>query len=142
MLLKNRQLKLQTDRGKKLQVKASSRYIILVACRTFLNMQNIPCTFRKAGSLDSIERGFRVISSHTTTVLLYSSVAGTCKKNVLPLPVALISGVSNSVNSDPLSLQSIVPVVALQLKVAVDPSVALTDVGVLTKARNKQTNPV
>ena len=102
-------------------------------------MQNIPCTFRKAGSLDSKERGFRVISSHTTTVLLYSSVAGTCKEKVLPLPVALISGVSSSVNSDPLSFQSIVPVVALQLKVAVDPSVALTDVGVATKAEiNKQ----
>ena len=105
-------------------------------------MQNIPCTFRKAGSLDSIERGFRVISSHTTTVLLYSSVAGTCKENVFPLLVALISVRFSSVNSDPLSLQSIVPVVALQVKVAVDPSVALTDVGVLTKARNKQTNPL
>ena len=104
-------------------------------------MQNIPCTFRTAGSLDSTERGFQTISSHTTTVL-YSSVAGTCKENVFPLPVTLISGVSSSVNSDPLSLQSIVPVVALQLKVAVEPSVALTDVGVATKAGNKQTNPV
>ena len=105
-------------------------------------MQNIPCTFRTAGSLDSIERGFRTISSHTTTVLLYSSVAGTCKENVLPLPVVLISGVSNSVNSEPLTIQEIVPVVALQVKVAVEPSVALTDVGVATKAGNKQTNPV
>ena len=89
-----------------------------------------------------IEKGTRITSSHTTTVLLYSSVAGTCKENVLPLLVALISGVTNSVNSDPLSLQTITPVVALQLNVAVDPRVALIDEGVVTKARNKQTNPV
>ena len=35
---------------------------------------------------------------------------------------------------DPLTIHTIIPALALQLKVAVDPSVALTDVGVLTKA--------
>ena len=73
-------------------------------------------------------------TSHTTSVLLYSSVAWTCKKNVLPTALIVISCVLSSVNSDPLTVQSIVPVVALQVKVAVDPRVALTDVGVLMKA--------
>ena len=71
---------------------------------------------------------------HTTTVLLYSSVAGICKVKARPILVALISSAFSSVNSDPLTSQKIVPVVALQLKVAVDPSVALTDVRVLMKA--------
>ena len=74
------------------------------------------------------------MTSHTTTELLYFSVAGTCRENVLPTLVAVISGVFNSVNSDPLTVQSIAPVSALQLKVAVDSSVALTDVGVVAKS--------
>ena len=41
---------------------------------------------------------------------------------------------NNSVNNESLTVQPIVPEVALQLKVAVVPSVALTGVGVLTKA--------
>ena len=41
---------------------------------------------------------------------------------------------NSSVNNESLTVQPIVPEVALQLKVAVDPRVALTDVGVLTKA--------
>ena len=65
-------------------------------------------------------------------MLLYSFVAGTCKNTVLPVPVVLISCVFNSV--DPLTIQTIMPALALQLKVAVDPNVALIDVGVLTKA--------
>ena len=41
---------------------------------------------------------------------------------------------NSSVNNESLTVQPIVPEVALQLKVAVDPRVALTDLGVLTKA--------
>ena len=41
---------------------------------------------------------------------------------------------NSSVNNESLTVQPIVPEVALQLKVAVDRRVALTDVGVLTKA--------
>lgn len=52
--------------------------------------------------------------------------------SVFPTPEVLISGVFSSV--DPLSIQTIMPALALQLKVAVDPNVALIDVGVLTKA--------
>ena len=76
-----------------------------------------------------------MVSSHTTDVLLYSSLAGMCRKLVLPSCWAVIPP-ARSVNSDPLTSQTNVPVVALllQLKVAVDPSVALTDVGVLTNA--------
>ena len=136
MLLKNKQIRLHLD--KLTGGKSFFKIYNLGNLQNVLHMQNIPCTFRTAGSLDSTERGFRTISSHTTTVLLYFSVAGTCKENVLPLPVTLRPGVSNSVNSEPLSLQSIVPVVALQVKVTVGPSVALTDVGVVTKAGNKQ----
>ena len=77
-------------------------------------------------------------TSHTTSVLLYSSVARTCKENVLPTLLIVISCVFSSVNSEPLTIQEIVPVVALQLKVAVDPSVVLTDVGVLMKAGEEQ----
>ena len=73
-------------------------------------------------------------SIHTTSVLLYSSVAGMRKKPVLPTWLADIFGVFSSDKSDPLTCQPIKPsVVILQLKVAVDPSVALTDVGVLSK---------
>jgi len=67
-------------------------------------------------------------------VLLYSSVAETCKEIVLPLPLVDRNWESSSVNVDPLTSQPTRPPVALQLKVAVDPSVALTDVRVLTKA--------
>ena len=63
---------------------------------------------------------------------LNSSVARIC--NVLPLLLISIFGAFRCVSGDPLIIQTIMPVVALQLKVAVDPSVALTDVGVLTKA--------
>ena len=69
-----------------------------------------------------------------TSVLLYSSVAGICKLNMLPTLLVVISLVFSSVNSDPLTIQAMTPVLALQLKVAVDPSVALTDVGVMIKA--------
>jgi len=54
--------------------------------------------------------------------------------NVLPtLPVVISLGYS-SVNSDPSTIQTIPPLLALQVKVAVDRSVALTDVGVMMKA--------
>ena len=72
-------------------------------------------------------------SLHVTLVMLYFSVAGTCKENIVPKLVVVRSCESSSVNSDLLTIQSTMPVVALQLKVAVDPRVALTDVGVLVK---------
>ena len=72
-------------------------------------------------------------SIHTTSVLLYSSVAGMCKKRVWPTWLAVIFGVFSSDKSDPLTCQPIKPVVTLHSKEVVDPSVALTDVGVLTK---------
>ena len=75
-----------------------------------------------------------MVTPHTTTVLLYSTVAGTFKNDVLSLELTFMYGVLRSDNGDPLTSQSIVPVVTLQLKVAVDPSVALTDVGMLTNA--------
>ena len=75
-----------------------------------------------------------MISSHTTTVLLYCSIAGTCRENASPTCLVVISGALSVVNCDPLTVQLIHPVVILQLKRAADPSVALTDVGVLTKA--------
>ena len=72
--------------------------------------------------------------THLTTVLLYFSVAGKCKKYVFPILLVAISGAFSRDNSDPLTNQPHWrPVVALQLKVAVDPSVALTDVGVVRK---------
>ena len=76
------------------------------------------------------------MSSHTTDVLSYSSLARICKKVVLPTLWAVISGVFSCDNSDPFKSHANVPVLAfvLQLKVAVDPQVALTDMGVLTKA--------
>ena len=77
-----------------------------------------------------------MISSHTTDVLLYSSLAGMCRKLILLPCWAVIPGVFSSDNSDPLTSQTTVALVALllQSKIAADPSVALTDVGVLTKA--------
>ena len=73
-------------------------------------------------------------TAHVTFVLLYSSVAGICKTNVFPALLVIISVVLNPVKSDPLTIQTTIPLLALQVKVAVDPSVALTDVGVLMKA--------
>ena len=73
-------------------------------------------------------------TTHLTNVLLYSSIAGTCKKKILPILLIVISGVFSSVSNEPLTSQPTAPVVALQLKVAVDPSVALIDVGVVIKA--------
>ena len=77
-------------------------------------------------------------TTHVTFVLLYFSVAGTCKRNVRPTVVVVISGVFSRDNNDPLIIQPITPVVELQWKVAVEPKVALMDVGVLTKAGYKQ----
>ena len=48
--------------------------------------------------------------------------------------LVVISVSFSSVIGDPLTIQPSKPVVALQVKVAVDPSVALTDVGVVMKA--------
>ena len=59
-------------------------------------------------------------------VLLYSLVARTCKEDILP-PLLIVT-------FDLLTSQEIWSPVALQLKVAVVPRVALTDVGVMTKA--------
>ena len=72
-------------------------------------------------------------------MLLYSSLAGTCKKEVLPTCRAVISGVFSSANSNPLTSHSNVPVGALvlQLKVTVESSVALTDVGISTNSAIK-----
>ena len=81
-------------------------------------------------------------SAHVTFVLLYFSVAGTCKKNFCPTWVdfIVISDVLRSDSIDPFTIQTTAPVVALQVKVAVDPSVALTDVGVVTKAGMEHTH--
>ena len=57
---------------------------ICVKIMTTYDIQNILCTFRTAASLVSIERGSRVITSHTITVLLYSFVADKLIKCVLP----------------------------------------------------------
>ena len=73
-------------------------------------------------------------TAHVTLVLLYPSVAGMCRKDVLPTWLAVIFGAFRSDNKDPLTIQPITPVVTLQMRVAVDPSVALTDVGVETNA--------
>ena len=77
-----------------------------------------------------------MVTSHTTTVLLYSTVAGTFKNDVLSLELTFMYGVLSSDNGDPLTSQRYVTLVALtlQLKVAVDPSVMLIDVGVLTNS--------
>ena len=57
-----------------------------------------------------------------------------CRKDVLPTWLAVIFGAFTSVLRNPLIIQPISPVATLQLKVAVDPSVALTDEGVETNA--------
>lgn len=75
-----------------------------------------------------------MMTSHTTNVLLYSSVAGTCKNDRVRFPLVVIFGSFSFVKSDPLTSHASVPEVTLQLKVAVDPSVVFTDVGMLTKA--------
>ena len=54
--------------------------------------------------------------------------------NVRPTWLAVISGAFSSDKKDPLTIQATVPVVTLQLKVTVDPSVALTDEAVETNA--------
>ena len=64
---------------------------------------------------------------HLKTVLLFCSVAGMSRKNFCPSWLAVISGAFSSDQKDPLTIQTTAPVVALQLKIAVDPSVALTD---------------
>ena len=74
-------------------------------------------------------------------MLLYSSLTRICKDEVLPTCLTVISGVFSPVNSASLTNHPNVPVGAfvLQLKVVVDPSVALTDVGVLTNSAKKKT---
>ena len=69
---------------------------------------------------------------HLKTVLLFCSVTEMCRKNFCPTWLAVISEVFSSDKKDPLTIQATAPVVALQLKVTVDPSVALTDEGVET----------
>ena len=61
---------------------------------------------------------------------------------VSPVPLDVISVTFSFVNGDPLTIQAIEPPLILQVKVAVDPSVALTDVGVLVIAEKwiKQQN--
>lgn len=54
--------------------------------------------------------------------------------DVLPVVVAVISVVFSSDKSVPSTIQPIAPLLALQLKVAVDPSVILIDMGVLIKS--------
>ena len=73
-------------------------------------------------------------AEHTTTVLLYSSIAGTYKRNVFRARLSDISCAFSSDNCDPLTCQVTMPVLTLQLKVAIDPRVTLTDVGVLTNS--------
>ena len=68
-------------------------------------------------------------TEQSTFVLLYSSVAGIYKEVTVGLTV--ISVLFSSCNVDPLTIQLIEPLLALQVKVGVDPSVALTDVGVM-----------
>ena len=71
---------------------------------------------------------------HLKTVLLFHSVAGMCREDLCPTWLAVISGVFSSDKKDPLTIQATTPVVGLQLKLAVDPRVALTDEGVETNA--------
>ena len=52
----------------------------------------------------------------------------------MPTLLVVISLRFNSDNSDPLTIQPTKPLLALQVKVAVDSSLALTDVGVMMKA--------
>ena len=93
----------------------------------------VPCTIRTTSSQYRSSPP-RITSIHVTAELLYSTLAGTCKKNASPTWLAFISDTDSSDNCDPLKTQTIAPVVTLQLKVAVDPSVALIDVGVLTNS--------
>ena len=73
-----------------------------------------------------------MVAEHTTTVLLYLTTAGTVKQNVVRTWEAIISGRFSSDNCVPLTLQLTTPdILTLQLKVALHPSVALTDLGVL-----------
>ena len=51
---------------------------------------------------------------HVTFMLLYFSIAGTCKEEEVPTPLALISGVVGFDRSDPLTIQPTNPAVALQ----------------------------
>lgn len=55
--------------------KVPSDHEILQTELRSIHKENIPCILRTAGSLIVIERGPRRITSHTTAVLLYSSVA-------------------------------------------------------------------
>ena len=107
--------------------------MMLVTELTLFHTQNIPCTLRMTGSLYRLSPP-RIATAHITFVLLYSSVAGICKKNIRPTCSALISGLGASDKSEPFIFQATTPVVTLQWKVAVDPSVALIDVGVLTNS--------
>ena len=68
-------------------------------------------------------------------MLLCSSVAGICKKNVCPTWLAVTFGVFSRDNNDPLTIQPMNPVVELQWKVAVEPKIALTDVGLVIKPK-------
>ena len=94
---------------------------------------DIPCTHSTAGSL-SRKPTPRIPTEQVTFVLLYSSVARICKEYLLPSSLVVISVVVSSSRVIPLISQPNNPVLILQLKVAVDPSVALTDVGVMMKA--------
>lgn len=70
-------------------------------------------------------------------MLLYSLLAGMRRKNVCPTLLVVKTRGLSFTSRVPLTSQStmpVVPVVTLQLNVAVDPSVALTDVGVETNA--------
>ena len=97
--------------------------------------QNIPCTFRTTGSLySSLSSPSRKPSTHVTYVVLYVSVARTRKEDVCAPPIVVIFGSFSSDNKDPLTIQPIIPTLALQLKIALEFNVALTDVGVLVKA--------
>ena len=55
----------------------------------------------------------QMISSRTTTMLLYPSVAETSRENVLPTTVAFSILAISSVNSDPFTSQTIMFVVVL-----------------------------
>jgi len=68
-------------------------------------------------------------TEQSTFVLLYSSVAGIYKE--VPVRLTARSVLFSSSNVDPLTIQVIDPLLELQVKVAVDPSVALSDVGVM-----------
>ena len=75
-----------------------------------------------------------MLMEQVTFVLLYFALAGIIRVDMIPAFILFISGVLSSGNVDPLTNQVIEPLLALQVKVAVDPSVVLTDLGVLMKA--------